>query len=100
MAEQLLQAMQTMFAQMTTAQQSQTEALTELLKTVPKGGSADSGGLWRGLKAPALFDGKDSDWKEGSTKLRTYMITRESDGGKYLKWAETSADKVDNMAII
>ena len=28
------------------------------------------------------------------------MITRESDGGKYLKWAETSADKVDNMAII
>ena len=100
MAEQLLQAMQTMFAQMTTAQQSHTEALTELLKTVPKGGSADSGGLWRWLKAPALFDGKDSNWKEWSTKLRTYMITRESDGGKYLKWAETSADKVDNMAII
>ena len=59
---------------------SQTEALTELLKTVPKGGSADSGGLWRGLKAAALFDGKDPDWKEWSTKLRTYMTTRESDG--------------------
>ena len=55
---------------------------------------------WRGLKAPALFDGKESDWKEWSTKLRTYMITRESDGGKYLKWAETSADKVDNMASL
>ena len=66
--------MQAMFAQMTTAQQSQTEALTVLVKTVPKVGSADTGGLWRGLKAPTLSDGMDSEWKGWSTKLRTYMI--------------------------
>ena len=51
------------------------------------------------MKAPALFNGKDSEWKEWSTKLRTYMITRDSEGGKYLKWAEASVEKVDNTAI-
>ena len=53
----------------------------------------------RGLQAPALFNGKDSEWKEWSTKLRTYMITRDSEGGKYLKCAEASVEKVDNTAI-
>ena len=66
---------------------------------MPKGGSGDPGGPGRGLKAPAIFDGKDSEWKEWSNKSGTYMITRESEGGKYLKWVETSDDKTNNAAI-
>ena len=63
--QQFLQALQSMFARMTTAQQSKTEALGELIKNMPKAGNADSTSLWRGLKAPSVFDGKDARPRAG-----------------------------------
>ena len=95
--QRFLQALQSMFAQMATEQQSNTEALGELIKNMPKAGNADSGGLWRGLEAPSVFDGKDIEWK--ATKLRTRMLTREPEAGTYLTWAETSVEKIYNFAI-
>ena len=84
---------------MATAQQNSDRSVYRAAEDVAQGWECGHGGLWRGLKAPALFHGKDSEWKEWSTKLRTYMITRDSEGGKYLKCAEASVEKVDNTAI-
>ena len=48
--QQFLQAVQSMFAQMATAHQSNTEPVGEFIKNMPKAGKVDSGGLWRGLQ--------------------------------------------------
>ena len=40
------------------------------------------------------LDGRDSKWQQWATKLRTYMISREPEGGVYLRWAEDRVLKI------
>ena len=60
-----------------------------------QGPSAESCGLRRGMKAP-VFDGKVTEWDEWAAKMRTYKNTRRP-GGKFLKSADTSIEKTDNV---
>ena len=71
-----------MFVQMVAAQQTNGDTLSEAIKNMHMGTSADSGGRWRGFFiAQATSDNEDTEWEERARKLHLHTITREADAG-------------------